>query len=311
MNTISLKSFIAAAEEGGFSKAASRLGITQPAVSLSIRKLEKELGVKLFERSAGRFSLTAAGSLLLDKAKEMIEAEERLYTAAAEASGDISGRLVMAASNIPGEYILPRLIKDFAADHPAVEVNLIISDSAEVIEDVRAGAAEIGFTGAQPGGSGLKTTAVCPDFLVLVAPVAHPMASRNVKDAAGLQGEDFVLRETGSGTRALMLESLKLSGVSLARLHVVTELGSTGAVMEAVEEGMGLSMVSVWAAHPRIAAGRMAPVRLKGLEARRDFLMIHRGEDSLSPAAAAFVRHASSNEWPHAQAREIFRAFKH
>jgi DNA-binding transcriptional LysR family regulator len=308
MNTISLKSFIAAAEEGSFSKAAARLGITQPAVSLSISKLEKELGVKLFERTAGSFSLTGAGGLLLERAREIVEAEERLYAAAANASGDVSGRLTMAASNIPGEYILPRLIRDFTAGYPRVEVNLVISDSAEVAEAVRSGSVEVGFTGARPRGSRMKVTPVCPDFLVLIAPPAHPLASKTVKDPARLLEEGLVLREAGSGTRGLMLESLKQVGINPAGLRVVTELGSTSSVMEAVEEGMGLSMVSIWAAQPRIAAGRIAPVRLKGVEARRDFLMIHRGRDSLSPAAAAFVLHAAANEWPRAQAREVFKA---
>ncbi len=134
MNTISLRSFIAAAEEGSFSKAATRLGITQPAVSVSIANLEKELGVKLFDRSAGHFSLTENGVLLLQKARETIAAEERLYAAAAKARGDVSGRLAMAASNIPGEYILPRLIRDFSTGNPRVEVNLAISDSSRVAE---------------------------------------------------------------------------------------------------------------------------------------------------------------------------------
>lgn len=306
MNTISLRSFIAAAEEGGFSKAASRLGVSQPAVSVSIANLEKELGVKLFDRSAGHFSLTEAGTLLLRKAREIIELEEGLYAAAAASLGDITGRLAMAASNIPGEYILPRLIRDFTVDYPQVEVNLVISDSAGVAEMVREGSAELGFTGARPRGTGLEVTSICPDFLVLIAPPSHPLSRGIHKDASLLAKEDFVLRETGSGTRLLMLESLKRVGLASARLHVVTELGSTSAVMEAVEEGMGLSMVSAWAASPRIAAGRIAPVRLKGLEARRDFLMIHRKKENLASAARAFAGHAALNDWPRARAQEIF-----
>jgi DNA-binding transcriptional LysR family regulator len=307
MNTISLKGFIAAAEEGSFSKAASRLGITQPAVSVSIANLEKELGVKLFDRSAGHFSLTETGALLLRKAREMIALEEDLYAAAAKSLGDVTGRLAMAASNIPGEYILPRLIRDFTVDYPQVEVNLVISDSDGVAEKVREGSTEVGFTGARPKGTGLEVTPICPDFLVLIAPPSHPLSRGTRRDVSLLAKEGFVLRETGSGTRSLMLESLKLAGVSPARLHVVTELGSTSSVMEAVEEGMGLSMVSAWAASDRIAAGRIAPVRCKGLEARRDFLMIHRKKENLSPAARAFAGHAASNDWPRARAREIFR----
>jgi DNA-binding transcriptional LysR family regulator len=308
MNTISLRSFIAAAEEGSFSKAASRLGITQPAVSVSIANLEKELGVKLFDRSAGHFSLTDNGTLLLARARETIAAEEKLYAAAAQVRGDVAGRLAMAASNIPGEYILPRLIRDFSSVYPRVEVNLAISDSARVTEQVREGLMEVGLTGSSPKGSGLEAVSICPDRLVLIASPGHSLAGKKLADASLLQKEDFVLRESGSGTRSLMLEALKRAGVNPSRLHVVTELGSTGAVMEALEAGMGLSMVSAWAALPRLAGGRLAAISCQGLEARRDFLLISRRKSGLSTAARAFIEHAAANEWPRARAGEVFKA---
>ncbi len=150
-------------------------------MSVSIANLEKELGVKLFDRSAGHFSLTEAGTLLLRKAREIIELEEGLYAAAAASLGDITGRLAMAASNIPGEYILPRLIRDFTVDYPQVEVNLVISDSAGVAEMVREGSVELGFTGARPKGTGLEVTSICPDFLVLIAPPSHPCHAESIR----------------------------------------------------------------------------------------------------------------------------------
>jgi len=287
-----LRCVLAVAEEGTFSRAAERLGITQPAVSMSIRNLEKDLGVTLFDRSPGRCSLTPEGERLLELVGEVLRSEERLFQAARELLGEPRGVVEAAASNIPGEYLLPRLIRGFRALFPRVDVRVLVTDSREVLRLLKEGASELGFTGEEPRGAGWAIHPIAPDRLVLVAPPDHPLAGKRLKGADRLREEEFILREAGSGTRSLMLRALEEAGIGPRELKVAAELGSTGSVIEAVQEGAGLSMVSTWAALEHLTAGRLSLVEMSGLVARRDFLAVHRRDRRLSRPALSLLEHA-------------------
>jgi DNA-binding transcriptional LysR family regulator len=306
MNTTMLKVFVTVAEEGGFSRAADRLGLTQPAVSISVRSLEEELGVPLFDRSPGRCRLTSHGARLLEPAREILDAEERLRAAARGLQEEPEGSLEVVASNIPGEYLLPRLIRGFRSVHPQVEVKVTVTDSREALKGLREGAYELGFIGEEPKGPGWNAVAVGPDRLVLVAAPGHPLAGRVMSGAGRLKGEYFVLREEGSATRALMLSSLKEAGLDRRHMRVAAELGSTSAVLEAVQAGVGLSMLSLWSAEQHLAAGELVPLQVKGLKAEREFLMVHRKDRHLSRSAQAFYRYASASR--DALEKELLRA---
>lgn len=309
MNTANLKSFVAVAEEESFSRAAALLKISQPAVSLAIKNLEEEFGVKLFERSRGECRLTKFGSLLLGFARQVLEAEANFYRVLEELRGTLCGRLPIASSNIPGEYLLPPLIGEFRKSYPQVEVSVEVSDSHKVIEEIRSGRKEVGFTGLKPRDNAIEAVTLCPDSLLLVASSKHPKAGSSWLRIGELRSEGFILREEGSGTRELMLKALEEAGVDTRSINVVMELGSTSSVLSAVESGTGISMVSSWAAKPLLQEGRLAALRVKGLEAKRYFYMIFRHDRPLSQVASAFLDFIESRvPWLHQRSEELLKS---
>ncbi len=290
MNTASLRVFVTVVESGSFSKAASLLGLSQPAISMSIRNLERDLGVKLLERSRERCKPTEEGKLLLRHAREILHTEERLYRALEEVKGEIGGKLNILSSNIPGEYIIPLIIGEFKERYPAVGITLEIMDSYQVVEGIKSRRAEIGFVGIDIDDSSLVVLDLCRDELRIVAPKDHPLSVKEQVNPEDLVEESYVLREKGSGTRELMLKSLESIGVDTRRLKVVSELGSTSAVLSAVEAGIGISMASVWSAAPLLEDGRIVPIKVRGLDASRSFHVIHRKSAAVSSAGTVFLK---------------------
>ena len=289
MNTDSLRQLIALAETGSFSEAALRLGITQPAISLTVKKLEGELGVRLFQRRGNRYLPTELGSVFLEHAREVVGAEDRLLAALSRAREGSSGRLRIASSNIPGECVLPLVLGDLREEHPGIEPVLEIMDSSKVVVAVLSGAFEFGFIGSRPERDDLELVPFCPDALRVICPPGHQLAGKRSVTPASLQGERFILREEGSGTRELMLKALREAGLDTSALHVEMELGSTSSVISAVESGAGISLVSAWATAGPLAEGRVAEVKVRGLRAKRHFYMVRRKDHVLSPPARTFA----------------------
>src|SRR5262245_33574956 len=142
-----LSTFARAAERGSFTAAAAEMGITQAAVSQRIATLEGELRVSLFDRRAGRISLTEAGQRLYQFARQILDLHEEARTDLGGFHPPVSGDLPIAASSVPGECYLPALLSGFHARHPQVHVRATVSDSGSVIKDVEKGRATLGLVG--------------------------------------------------------------------------------------------------------------------------------------------------------------------
>lgn len=291
LNTENLRHVLAVAETGSFSAAARLNGVTQPAVSLAVKKMEKEFGVKLFDRAGGRYSVTGEGALVIDHAKRILELEDRLVSDLQLAREALAGKLRIAASNIPGEYVLPLIIGEFKSRFPGLEPVLEVSDSHHTVQSVLSGGVEVGFMGISLEKDDLEVLPFCPDSLVVVAPPKHPLTSRSKVDLKQLLEENFILREEGSGTRQLMLDALQRRGIASERLRVEMELGSTSSVLSAVESGIGITLVSIWAARTPISEGRLSRLKVPGLSAKRQFSLIRLRSKDLSAAGAAFVKY--------------------
>lgn len=288
MNTESLKHLVAVIDTGSFSEAAAKLGISQPAVSLSIKKMEKDLGVRLLTRTSSGYLPTREGSTVLQYAREMITAENRLVSAVDRLKGEASGRMLVASSTIPGEYVLPLILGEFKERFPGIELMFEISDSRRVLEEIAGGRVEIGFTGLQEKSGELAFERICPDALVVVAPPGHPLSAEASIAPAQLLKEKFILREEGSATRELMLEVLARHGLPLEKLNVEMQLGSASAVLSAVESGAGISLVSFWAARLPLVEERVSRLRAVKLEARRYFYLVEARGAELSRQGSAF-----------------------
>jgi len=288
MNFRHLEAFVGVARLGGFTRAADALYLTQPTVSGQVKELEQELGVSLFNRLPRSVELTEAGRLLVGEAKSILVARDRLLEQASAYLGLLSGRLVVHASTIPGEYLLPRHLAAFKRSHPEVGVSLRVGSSGNVLDLVVRGDADLGVVGEKDDALGLSYAPLWSDRVALYAaatfPVAEPISAER------LQALPLILREEGSGTRKAVDQALAEVGIAAGSLNVVAEFGSTSAVKQAIQEGLGAGFLSELATGAEVTAGTLRVLNTGGfLPVRRRFYAAWDGQRSLSPAASAFL----------------------
>lgn len=285
-----LEAFRAVVRAGGFSRAAAELHLSQPGVTRQVQRLERELGVRLLERS-GRVRPTAVGLKVLEHAEAALAARDAMRASAE--SGALAGPLRIAASSTPGEFMVPELVAGFVRAHPRVEPHVLIADTGVVEGEVRDGRWDVGFVGARLAPEGLRYKPVLEDEVVLAVPADHPLAARREVALADLAGLPFIDREGGSGTVASVRRVLAQRGLPLPEHRPVMTLGSGAAIVAAVERGLGVGWVSTLALASR-SPRRVAPVRVVGAPLRRSLLLVTAARP-LSPVAAAFV--AAVERW--------------
>ena len=289
MNLDQLKTFQEVVRLGSFSEVAKKLDITQPAVSFQIQKLEHELGTRLIDRSRRDIALTAAGKRLLSFA-ESIEGERgQLQRDLEQLRDEVSGELLIVASTIPGEFLIPRLLARFKKMHPAVRVQVDISDSLAVINGVRENRYELGFCGIPPEGQELTSLKVAEDRIVLTVFPEHPFARRDRISAGELAGEPLIFRENTSGTQRNLESYLAREGLNPKKLVPILILGTSQAVVAAVEDGAGIAFVSNLAIKKSLALGLVKEVRITGLDLKRDFYCVYRKERVVSRLVEEFI----------------------
>ena len=282
-------------KRGSFSEAASALNISQPAVSLHVQRLERELGARLLDRGGSRVHLTQHGEAFLKHARRIDAAEADMREDIARLAHDLTGTLRLAASTIPGEFLLPSLLADFTALHHNVVTDLSVSDTEAVISALENGTRDVGFTGAPVSRSNLTQKPVYKDALALVVPASHPLAGRSSVSVADLADERLIARESGSGTMASIRRILTESGLDPQRWSPGVVLGSTQAVLSGVEAGLGISFVSALAARRGVHAGTIAIVPVDGLTLERDLYMVYAQDHISTRLLEEFTRFAG--EW--------------
>jgi len=281
MNIEHLKTFQEIARLGSFSEVAKKLHISQPAVSFQVQRLEMELGVQLIDRSQKTAVLTEAGKRLLQFAETVELEREKLQHDLEQMREEVAGELRLAASTIPGEYILPGLLSKFKKMHPAVTVQVDVSDSMAVINGVRNGDYEAGFCGTTPEAKDLEFFKIASDEIVLIVPAEHPFANKTVISPGDLAGEPFIFREATSGTQRSQEKLLGKAGFDVNKIKPQLILGSTQAVISAVASGAGIAFVSSLAIKSGCSpAVKQIPVR--GLRLDRDFYYIYRRDKAAS-----------------------------
>jgi DNA-binding transcriptional LysR family regulator len=274
MNVSQLRAFVEVIDRGSFSAAARAMGLSQPAVTMQIQGLEADLGATLLDRRYRRIDLTEAGRTLLPSARKVLAELERARVSIERLSDTVGGHLEMAVSTTPGQYILPRLLGTFLRTYPDVTVSFRVYDSADVVSRVEAGEAHLGMTGARMSGAKVGYEAMGTDDLVIICPKDSPLAGRPEVSLAEVVREPFIAREPGSGTRAVLEQTLLGAGIDPADLRVVMELGTSEAVVNAVEGGMGIGVVSHWMADKALALGTVVEVHAPGFPVSRPFYAV-------------------------------------
>jgi DNA-binding transcriptional LysR family regulator len=292
MDTRQLAAFCAVVERRSFSQAAERLGVTQPAVSLQVRTLEKRLGTQLLDRSGRRVEPTEAGWRLYRGAQRMLALESQLVAdVAASGEGDLAGDLVLGASTGPAAVAIPVALAEFQRQNPDIRVFLTVSDTHSVVERVAARELELGIVGAARRHRGVRFEPFFADQVILACPPDHAFANRTVT-LEELRGERLILMQEGAGVRQIVEDGLRRQGVRLRDLDVRLELGLQESVRRAVEAGYGVTFISRTAVEADLAAGRLAEARVESLDATREISLASATGRVRTRVAESFVTFA-------------------
>jgi DNA-binding transcriptional LysR family regulator len=290
-----LEVFCKVVELKSFTKAGEALLLAQPTVSEHLRTLEDMLGEKLVDRLGRQVLPTPAGKIFYQYARNILQMREEAIQALGQFKGNLSGRLILGASTIPGTYILPKLIGSFKSAHPAIQITLRIGDTAEIVEGVVAGDLEAGFVGSKWNDRRLVMEEVFSDELVLAVVPEHPWAQKGGISVEELPGEPFIHRERGSGTRMAMTRILEDHGFDPSRLMGVAEMGSTEAVRQGIKARIGASILSREAVAEDIRHGSLVAVEIEGIAFLRPLYLIQRKNRQTSPLGAAFLLHVRTS----------------
>lgn len=287
MNRNHLALFHAVAQAGSISGGAERARVSQPAVSKQIRELEESLKVILLERLPRGVRLTDAGRILADYAQRFCTLEHDADRAIAELRGLQRGRLAIGASTTIAAYLLPDALSRFRLSHPGIELQLEIANTREVQRFLMEGSIEIGLTEGLIEIEHLDYEVFHQDELVAIVPPTHPLHERTSVAAKELCREPFILREEGSGTRAVVERALAKLGL---RVKPILSLASTEAIKRMVIAGMGVAIVSRLAVGLELKINRLAVVPLKDLVIRRPLHLQRLKGRKTSPVGEEFLK---------------------
>ena len=292
MDTRQLQAFCEVVERRSFSQAAERLGVTQPAVSLQVRALEKRLGVQLLDRSGRRVEPTEAGLRLYNGGRRLLALEEEVVNElAAEATGELGGTLEIGASTGPGGVVLTPLLCEFGVAHPDLHILLSVFDTQTIVERVAARELELGVVGAARRHRGVAFEPFFRDPVVLVCPPGHPFAGKTIS-LDDLRDGNLIAMQEGAGVRQLLEDDLRKTGTRLRDLGVRLELGLQESVLSAVRAGHGVTFISRRSVEADLAAGTLAEARVEGLELERDVFVVRATGRVETRAAKAFLEFA-------------------
>ncbi len=284
-----LEVFARVVDTRSFSRAAEALHLTQSTVSEHMRLLEEEIGSRLFDRLGRETLPTRAGELLFGYAQRLLTLRTEALQSLQQFLGQVAGSLLVGASTIPGEYVLPPLIGAFREKFPQVSIALEIGDTREIAEAVVGGRVELGVVGARPDQRMLHAVELMPDELVVVVPPGHAWFGRRLVTLEELKPEPLIVREPGSGSRQALEKALDEAGLGLGGLRVIAEMGSTSAIKQAVKAGVGLSFISKRAVDEECRHGLLWCMKIKDLRFTRHFYVVTHAGRSRSPLCQAFL----------------------
>jgi DNA-binding transcriptional LysR family regulator len=278
-----LRIFLEVAEQQHITRAAHTLHLTQSAVSAAIAALETRHGVKLFDRVGRAILLNDTGRAFLAEARGVLDSARAAENALDDLSSLRRGRLSIMASQTIASHWLPRRLVAFRRAHPRVEIELGFANTDLVAEGVESGKAELGLVEGDVSRDSLSTALLDHDDMVVVVSPGHDWAGRAIAPAE-LGNTQWVVRETGSGTRATFDTMLQSAGVTP---DIALVLPANEAVLGVVEAGLGATLVSANVARAQLAAGLLSLVRTQPV--RRSFFLLRHRERHHTRAAAAFL----------------------
>ena len=289
MELTALRQFVVIAEMGHLTRAAERLGVTQPALSAMIKKLESEAGAPLLDRTGKGVALTAAGRVFLEHAEVSVRRADEAVASVRELVGLEAGSIRVGGGATAVAHLLPGVVSEVRREHPALRFYVREAGSRAVAEAVISGELDLGIVTTPVAGVGageLMSVGSFRDELLLIAPAGHRLTERTSYRWSDVDGEALVAFEAGSAVRTVIDEAASAAGITL---DVVMEVRSLETIQKMVEAGVGVGFVS------RLALGQEAGDRAGGLTCRdrrihRELAVVRRRDRVPSPAAAVFER---------------------
>jgi DNA-binding transcriptional LysR family regulator len=285
MDLYQLEVFLTVAREGSFSRAAEKLYRTQPAVSQAIRKLEREVGESLFDRSSRDGTLTDAGQMLQEYAQKLMNLRSEAHVALKELREMHKGKLGIAANEFTCLYLLPAL-EEFRRLYPMIKVTVHRSLASRIPADVLRHGAELGVLSFSPDEPLLRSIVVYRDELAFVVNPRHPLASAKQVSIRQLGAESFVAHNVQSPYRAKVVEAFKRHKTPL---NLDVELPTIEAIKLFVSRGTGVALVPGICVEAEVAGGDLVCVPVRDLHIERKLRLVYRKNASLSHAARAFL----------------------
>lgn len=283
-----LESFVAIAKVKSFSKASEKLFLTQPALSNHISKLEKELGITLFERNNKKTELTPAGQQFYISAQEILNQRENALLGLEKYQGKIDGMLQIATSSVPGQYIMPDILTGFHKLYPDVTFNLHYLNSTEVVDQIVSGDLDFGFIGADPDNRNIVYEKVGDDELVVIAPNAPPFNEMRSISFERLLDEPLLLRKEGSGTRQAFDVAYKYFSTLGKTAKILSYMDNNEMITLCVKAGFGLSIASLASVEDKVKAGFVKVLSVENYDFHHAFYFVYPKKRSLSPLVMRF-----------------------
>lgn len=288
-----LRSFLAVVHGGSVTAAAAELVVTQPAISAAVTALSREVGVDLLERAGRGVRPTPAGREFAAYAADVIGllAQGRHAARDAEARGSLT--LTIAAVTTAAESFVPPLMREFATGHPQVGLSLDVGNRDHVLAVVQNHEADLAIGGRPPPQAGIEAHAILANELMLITALDDPLAGEEAVPAAKLAGRRWLLRERGSGTRAVNEEFIASAGIAVQTMT----LGSNGAIKQAARAGLGVSFVSRAAVATELDAGLLGTIVVASAPVARDWYVMRSSIGPSRQVATDFLKFATSVEW--------------
>lgn len=257
-----LQVFHTVARVMSFTKAAEILHMTQPAVTFQIKQLEDAFNTRLFDRTHNKITLTEAGRVVYDYAEQILESYAKMANDVKDLTGDITGALVIGASTTIAEYLLPRLLGVFKKQFPDVTLRLQVGNTDAIVSMVENNLLDLGIVEAPVYNKNLEVITCRLDELVVIVPPDHPLAAFDTIRPEQLTQYPFILREEGSGSRAVIDEYMRNAGMNFIDFDIVMELGSPESVKMAVESEVGVAITSRTTLSKEIKLGTLKAIPL-------------------------------------------------
>ncbi|MBN2514411.1 MAG: LysR family transcriptional regulator [Deltaproteobacteria bacterium] len=272
-----MEALIRLVDERSFSRAAKKMYLTQPSLTKHIKNLEDSIDAQVVIRKNTGISLTREGKVMYDYARRIFKLVDEAKDRVGRVREDESGSIFISASTIPSTYILPYVLRAFNDRYRDIHCYVQMSDSEATVNMVLDGQAEIGFIGKLITNKKLNIDPVWQDKLILVVPDGHVWHKKDRITIEELSREPFIVRERGSATRATLEEYLReTAGSNLTDFNIISELGSSEAVKEAIIAGLGVSILSVHAVKRDLKQGLLIEIPLDDHTIERNFYVIYK-----------------------------------